>query len=173
MMTMYWNPESDLEQLFTAAFGLERTVRNNLPLDIRQSQEAFWIEASVPGFRPEDVEITVDENVLTIHGTRHPDETKVGYLQRERQLTSVHRHVSLPVQVKVEEITASFENGILTVMVPRAQKAQPKRIPVTITGREQARVIDAPAVTVAGVGHEEDSAARRTEASTPVKTAAE
>ncbi|MGA8015207.1 MAG: Hsp20/alpha crystallin family protein [Candidatus Dormiibacterota bacterium] len=149
-MALYWNPENNLDQLLTAAFGLERTARNNLPLDIRQTEEAFWIEASVPGFRPEDVEITLDENVLTIHGTRHPDETRGGYVQRERQLTSVHRHVGLPAQVKAEEITARFENGILTVMVPRAQRAQPKRIPVTLAEGQQTRVIDAPAPTVAG-----------------------
>jgi HSP20 family protein len=172
-MALYWNPGSDLDQLMTAAFGrIERTVHNNLPLDIRQTEEAFWIEASVPGFRPEDVEITLDENVLTIHGTRHPDETRGGYVQRERQLTSVHRHVGLPAQVKAEEITASFENGILTVMVPRAQKAQPKRIPVTMAGREQSLVIDAPAMTVAGVP-EEDPGAERSEGSTPVTTSAE
>ena len=150
-MAMYWNSESNLDQLLAAAFGLERPVGNNLPLDIRQTEEAFWIEASVPGFRPEDVEITLDENVLTIHGTRHLDETRGGYLQRERQLTSVHRHVGLPAQVKAEEITARFENGMLTVMVPRAQKAQPKRIPVTFPEGQQTRVIDAPAVTGAAV----------------------
>jgi HSP20 family protein len=146
-----WNSESDLDQLLTAAFGrLDRTVHNNLPLDIRQTEEAFWIEASVPGFRPEEVEITLDENVLTIHGARRPAETVGGYVQRERQLTSVHRHVALPAQVKAEEITARFENGLLTIMIPRAQKAQPIRIPVSMAGVDATRVIDAPAATVAG-----------------------
>ncbi len=158
-MALYWNPETDLDRLLTAAFGrFDPTVHNNLPLDIRQTEEAFWIEASVPGFRPEEVEITLDENVLTIHGTRRPTETMGGYLQRERQLTSVHRHVSLPAQVKADEITAHFENGVLTIMVPRAQKAQPKRIPVTMRGGDPTRVIDAPAVTVSG---------KRSEGSTP------
>ncbi len=158
-MALYWNPETNLDQLLTAAFGrFDRTAHNNLPLDIRQTEEAFWIEASVPGFRPEDVEITLDENVLTIHGTRHPSQTMDGYLQRERQLTSVHRHVSLPAQVKAEEITARFENGILTIMVPRAQKAQPRRISVTMARVEPTQVIDAPDVTVSG---------KRIEASTP------
>jgi HSP20 family protein len=158
-MGLYWNPETDLDQLLSAAFGrLDRTVHNNLPLDIRQTEEAFWIEASVPGFRPEDVEITLDENVLTIRGTRRPVETMGSYVQRERQLTSIHRHVSLPAQVKAEEITAHFENGVLTILVPRAQKAQPKRIPVTMAGGEPTQVIDAPAVTVAGT---------RSEGSTP------
>jgi HSP20 family protein len=97
-----------------------------LPLDIRQTQDAFYIEASVPGFRPEDVEITVGENVLMIRGIRPPaDETVRGsYVQRERQLSSVHRHVYLPVRVRAEEITASFDKGILTILGPREQKAE-------------------------------------------------
>ncbi|HVS42893.1 MAG TPA: Hsp20/alpha crystallin family protein [Candidatus Dormibacteraeota bacterium] len=147
-MALNW---SEVDQLFTNA-GYGRThmaehVVPNLPLDIRQTDEAFWIEASVPGFKPEDVEITLDENLLTIRGTpRQEDGAPRGrYVRRERQLSSVYRQVGLAAEVKAEEITASFENGVLSVMVPRAKKAQPKRIPVTMAGGEQAKVIDAPA----------------------------
>ena len=147
-MALNW---SAVDQLFSNA-GYGRThmperVVPNLPLDIRQTDEAFWIEASVPGFRPEDVEITLDENLLTIRGTpRQEDDARRGrYIQRERQLSSVYRQVGLAAEVRVEEITASFDNGVLTVMVPRAKKAQPKRIPVTMAGAEQPAVIDAPA----------------------------
>jgi len=141
---------SDMDQLFLNA-GFRRTlmperVVPNLPLDIRHTDEAFWIEASVPGFRPEDMEITLDENVLTIRGTplQEDDSLHGGFVQRERQLTSVYRQVGLAAEVRAEEITASFENGVLTIMVPRAKRAQPKRIAVTMAGVEQPRVIDAP-----------------------------
>ena len=60
---------------------------------------------------------------------------------RERERSSVYRQVGLCA----EDITASFENGVLSVMVPRAKKAQPKRIPVTMAGGEQPKVVDAPA----------------------------
>jgi HSP20 family protein len=151
-MTMNWNPWYDVNQLLAhgGAFGRtlmpERAV-HNLPLDIRQTDEAFWIEASVPGFRPEDMEITLDENVLTIRGTRPLEDETLhgGYVQRERHLGSVYRQVGLAAEVRAEEITASFEHGVLSVMVPRAKKAQPTRIPVTMAGAEQPRVIDAPA----------------------------
>jgi HSP20 family protein len=53
------------------------------------------------------------------------------YLRRERRSTTVFRQVGLPAEVRVDDITASFENGVLRITVPRAQKAQPKRIPVT------------------------------------------
>jgi HSP20 family molecular chaperone IbpA len=70
-----WNPWTDLfsmhDQLYNDALGRsmmsERTI-HTLPIDIRQSDDAFEIEASVPGFKPADIEITFDENVLTIRG---------------------------------------------------------------------------------------------------------
>ena len=63
----------------------ERTI-HTLPIDIRQSDAAFEIEASVPGFKPEDIEITFDENVLTIRGVRQENEVSRGaYVRRERQ----------------------------------------------------------------------------------------
>ncbi|MEO8898340.1 MAG: Hsp20/alpha crystallin family protein [Candidatus Dormibacter sp.] len=150
-----FNPWNDLfstqghaEQLLGDAFGrtlMRERLVHALPLDIRQTEDAYYIEASVPGFKPEDVEITFDESVLTIRAiSPQEDETKLGsYVQRERPLNSVQRHVHLPAQIRVEEITASFEYGILTIMVPREKKAQPTRIPVTMAV-EPKKVIDAP-----------------------------
>jgi HSP20 family protein len=139
-----WNPwgelfslQDQMDHLFSNAFSQavmpQGTPTATLPLDIRQTDEAYVIEASVPGFTPEEVEVTLDENVLTIRGERkqESDETKGGYVRRERRVASVFRQVGLPAEVKADEISASFENGILTVRVPRAQKAQPRRIEVT------------------------------------------
>lgn len=142
-----WNPWGELfslhdqmDQLLGDVFG--RTVMPSgvsapalpatLALDIRQTDEAYTIEASVPGFSPEEVEVTLDENVLTIRGEhrQEADDSAGGYVRRERRATSVFRQVGLPAEVKGEEISASFRNGVLTVSVPRAQKAQPRRIAV-------------------------------------------
>jgi len=153
-----WNPWSELmtlhtqmDQLFDEAFGgVVAAPRNGgtltLPVDIRQSDEAYVIEASVPGFAPDDVEVTVDQNVLTIRGNRNQEseEKRDGWVRRERRTGSVYRQVQLPAEVRADEITAAFENGVLTVTVPRAQKAQPKRIPVTPGAPAEPKVIDAP-----------------------------
>ena len=141
MVINRWNPWNEVfsahEQLYTDALGrtlMPERLMHTLPLDIRQTDDAFMIEASVPGYRPEDVEITFDDNVLTIRGTRHEDEDMRGaYVRRERNAHSVYRQVGLPTEVKTDEITASFDNGVLTITVPRAQRAQPKRIPVVAT----------------------------------------
>lgn len=160
-----WNPWSELfslhdqmDQLFNEAFGSYVAPRRNgggnggaepamtLPIDIRQTDEAYVLEASVPGFAPEEVEVTLDQNVLTIQGThrQESEETRGGFIRRERRTGSFHRQVALPAEVRADEISASFEHGVLTVTVPRAQKAQPKRIPVAAGAPAESRVIDAP-----------------------------
>jgi HSP20 family protein len=154
MALVRWNPwgeldtlHSQMDQLFQQVFG-EQLARNggdtvSLPVDIRQTDNAFVLEASVPGFRPEDVEVTFDNGILTIKGERSDEaERKEGdYVRRERRAASVYRQVSLPSEVEAERISAGFENGVLSITVPRTPKAQPKRIPVA-TGRPN--VVEAP-----------------------------
>jgi HSP20 family protein len=96
----------------------------------------------VPGFNPEDVEVTFDEGVLTITGRRNSTETTKGatYVRRERRATSVFRQVGLPAEVRAEDIKASFENGVLSIEIPRAQKSAPQRIPVTT--RKPERIVE-------------------------------
>jgi HSP20 family protein len=144
MAVVRWNPWTDLFDLHTqldklvqpaahsaSRNGIEYTT---LPVDIRQTDAAFVVEASVPGFSPDDVEVTFDDGALTITGRHNSSETTkdATYVRRERRTTSVFRQVGLPADVRAEDITASFENGVLRIEIPRAQKAQPKRIPVTV-----------------------------------------
>jgi HSP20 family protein len=144
MAVVRWSPWSDLFDLHTQldhAFQAPATASRNgveytsLPVDIQQTEAAFIVEASVPGFKHSDVEVTFEDGVLTIAGKRTTSETAkdATYLRRERRTTSVFRQVGLPAEVRADDITASFENGVLRVTVPRAQKAQPKRIPVTVS----------------------------------------
>ncbi|MFN2451425.1 MAG: Hsp20/alpha crystallin family protein [Candidatus Dormibacteria bacterium] len=164
MALVRWNPWTDLfalhdqmDQLFGQAYGAEAGARSGngggadgswmtLPVDIRQTEQAFTIQASVPGFRPDDVEVTVEDGVLSIRGRleERSEGRESGWVRRERRLGSFHRQIGMPAEVRAEEISAEFENGVLTITVPRAQKAQPKRIPVTAgTKRSQGKVIDA------------------------------
>jgi HSP20 family protein len=146
MAVVRWNPWNDLFDLHTQLDHLFQpgshatTSRggveySSLPVDNQQTDDAFIVEASVPGFNPGDVEVTFEDGVLTIAGRRTTSETArdATYLRRERRSTSVFRQVGLPAEVRAEDITASFENGVLRVTVPRAQKSEPKRIPVTVS----------------------------------------
>ncbi len=135
-----------------AAVAGSRPQAVSLPLDIRQTDQAFVIEASVPGFRPEQVEITVEQGILTIQGQRPQEEPKDGvYLRRERGLQAFFRQLTLPGDVREEGIAARFEHGVLTVTVPRAESAQPRRIQVQSSAALPAPgVVDAPAVGAGG-----------------------
>lgn len=134
-----WNPWGELfdlttqvDQLFNTRQGNGNSVFRSLPVDIRQTDTEFLIDASTPGYKPDEVEVTVDGDVLTIRGRHSVESEDKGeqYLRRERRLSSVYRRIGLPAEVRADEISATFENGVLHVTVPRAQKAQPRRIPV-------------------------------------------
>ena len=153
MAVARWSPWNDLfdlhnqvDQLFQSLAEPAKTNAGatefmNLPIDIGQTDGEFVIEASVPGFKPEEVEVTFEDGVLTIKGERREQqEKKEGhYVRRERRMASVYRQIGLPAEVRADEIRASFENGVLRITVPRAKKAEPKRIPVTPQsgGKEQ------------------------------------
>ncbi len=163
MALVRWNPWTDLfslhdqmDQLFSQAYRGEVAARAGngaaeeswmtLPVDIRQTEQAFTIQASVPGFSPEDVEVTVEDGVLSIRGrlSEGAERRESGWVRRERRLGSFHRQIGMPAEVRAEEISAEFENGVLTITVPRAQKAQPQRIQVTAgRTRSRGRVIEA------------------------------
>ena len=158
MAVARWSPWNDLfdlhnqvDQLFQSL--AEPTRGNggtaeyvNLPVDIRQTESEFVIEASVPGFKPEDVEVTFEDGVLNIRGqrTQEREQSEGQYVRRERRQASVYRQIGLPAEVRADEIKAGFENGVLLITVPRAQKAQPKRIPVTAQsgGEQHPKVIE-------------------------------
>lgn len=145
MTVIRWNPWGELftlhdqmDQLFQQVFG-ETPVREGdrylgLPVDVRQTDTGYVVEASAPGLRPEDVEVTFDNGILTIRGEHREessDEARGEYVRRERRTSSVFRQVSLPSEVDADRITAGFENGVLAVSVPRTARAQAKRIPVS------------------------------------------
>lgn len=145
-----WNPWNDLFDLHTQVDqlfqSLTDTPRSNgglaefssLPVDIRQTENEFIIEASVPGFTPDEVEVTFEDGVLNIRGQHtQQSEAKGEYVRRERRQSSLFRQVGLPAEVRAEEIRAAFTNGVLEVIVPRSQKAQPKRIAVTVGSGKQ------------------------------------
>jgi HSP20 family protein len=155
MALVRWNPWSDvftlqnqMDQLFQSTMPQPESRNGgehfSLPVDIRQSDEAFTIEASVPGFDPQKVEVTFEDGVLSIKGTYDDEHERSGdgYVRRERRTGSVYRQIGLPAEVRADEISAAFYNGVLTVTVPRAAKAQPKRIPVSSDTPAQANVVE-------------------------------
>lgn len=103
------------------------------PLDLYETDEAIVAQASLPGVKPEDVEITITGETLTIRGeTRHEEEEKKrNYYRQESWYGSFARSIALPSQVEADKAEAVFENGVLKLTIPKAEAAKPKTIKVT------------------------------------------
>ena len=103
-----------------------------LALDVAEQEDKYIVKASVPGIKPEDVEITLTDNVLTIKGeTKDEQERKEeNYHLRERRFGSFMRSIALPNSVDADKIEAVNEHGVLTLTLPKATAVKPKRIEV-------------------------------------------
>ncbi len=101
-------------------------------VDVLEEKDRIRIMAEVPGVKPEDVKISVEENVLTISGTKQQvAEEHTERVQRyERTYGSFQRTFTLPTTVAADQIKATYENGVLTVTLPKEEKAKPRLIPV-------------------------------------------
>lgn len=101
-------------------------------MDMYETDEAVVVKVSVPGVKPEDVEVSVVGDTLTIRGEiKADDKVENGqYLCREMAHGRFARSVSLPGLVQADKATADFQNGILTVEIPKAEEAKPKTIKV-------------------------------------------
>lgn len=101
-------------------------------MDVMEQGDNLVVKASLPGVKPEDVNITVENNVLTIKGEMREDreEGEGRYHHRERRWGSFQRSVLLPSDVDAQACDASFEHGVLTIKLPKSEQAKAKRIPI-------------------------------------------
>jgi HSP20 family protein len=136
------NLHTQMDRLFDEVVQDSRTagpVAALLPLDIKQTEKDVVIAASLPGFKQEEVEVTIEDGVLTIQARRQDSvESNDGYLRRERHWGSFYRQVALPWEVKADEARASFDKGVLTLTIPKAPSAQPIKVQVNTPEAQQA-----------------------------------
>ena len=127
----------DMFEAPTGPSGPASTFR--LPVDISQTDSSYVISGPVPGFKPEDVEVTVSSNVLSIHAKRREEKSdkKGNYLRREVIYGDFERQIALPNDAKSDNVNATFDNGLLKIEVPRTPQAQPQRIEVRSESQKQ------------------------------------
>ncbi len=102
-----------------------------LPLDVYEEGPDVVVKASLPGVRPEDVELNVSRDTLALKVESKAEEVKEeSYYRRERRPGSLRRVVSLPVGLSAEKADARFEHGVLTVRIPKAEEARPRTIKI-------------------------------------------
>ncbi|MFZ1081900.1 MAG: Hsp20/alpha crystallin family protein [Candidatus Kryptoniota bacterium] len=100
--------------------------------DVIENKEAYVIKAELPGVNRSDVKITLNENVLTIKGEKkqEKEENEKNFHRVERSYGSFERSFTLPIGVKSDKIDAAYKDGILTIILPKAEETTPKEIEV-------------------------------------------
>jgi HSP20 family protein len=140
-----WDPFQDMlslreamNQLMEESYVRPAAGRNGqsfVPaLDMSETEEGYLVEAAVPGLKPEDLEITVENNVLTLKGEtrQQAEDKKRNYHRIERRFGSFQRTIGLPTTVKADAIKASLSDGILRLEIPKAEEVKPRKISVNV-----------------------------------------
>ncbi len=145
MSILRWDPMEDLYSLRRGmsrlveesplSSGVPRVLRSEdrelrLPLDAYATSEEIVITAAVPGLGPDDVEVTLEADTLTIRGEFRAPLQNVDYLFQERAYGRFRRSVTINVPIEADRAEAKFDKGILTIILPKAAEARPKHIEV-------------------------------------------
>jgi HSP20 family protein len=148
---MRWDPFQDLRSaqdemaqmspMLAHALGLHARQQGNdramttawaPALDISERKDAYLVTVELPGLKPEDLDITMEDGLLTIKGERQftSESSEQQFHRVERRYGAFRRSITLPAQVQADHIEATFDNGVLQIVVPKAEEAKPKRIQV-------------------------------------------
>jgi len=133
-MLVRWDPFEEMNRLhdhFLGGRGLSKQAFQ-VAVDIREEDDAFYVDAEVPGLAAEDVKVDIEKNVLTLSGERKVEKEEVDgtYRRVERQYGSFTRSFTLPETVDTENITADLKEGVLALRLPKKDAPTPRSISV-------------------------------------------
>ena len=146
MVLQRWDPLFDIGRMHRSMDRFWRVFPRNpayingrdgtkwsIPLDAYEEGDNLVVRASLPGVNPEDIDVTVEDRILTISGSTKVDEKRDedGYLLRERRTGSFYRTVRLPETVDATKGEPHYENGILTITLPKVEAKKAKHLTVT------------------------------------------
>ncbi len=123
-----------LEESFVGPrWGLQAEAKS-LALDVYETDDNIVVTAAVPGVNPDDIEISITGDMLTIKGeTRSEEKVEEGaYIRQERRYGSFQRSLTLPTEVQVDEAAATFEHGELKLTLPKREEVKPKSIKISV-----------------------------------------
>lgn len=132
----YAELRQELDNLFDGFFGrdlggLFRGVRPYPALNVWEDDEKLYAEAEVPGMGMDNLEILIRGNELTVKGHRQPAEgNDFVYHRRERGTGEFSRHLTLPAEVDADRVEAALKDGVLTIVMPKSEKARARKITV-------------------------------------------
>ena len=150
MTIVRWEPfrelsslQTEMNRLFNAAFdtsgpGNGGTRRWAPAMDLLETDEHFVLRADLPGMTESDVNIELEDNILTVSGERkaeHEDKRE-GFYRVERAFGAFSRSLTLPKGIDGEAVTAAFDNGVLEVRIPKPEQRKPRKITIGSAGEE-------------------------------------
>lgn len=146
MAVLRWDPwgevmslQRDVNELFNRSFGSTRAGALVPPIDAFRTDEALIVRMELPGMSPDDVDISVQDGVLTVSGERRVEGVADdAWLRRERPVGAFERSFTLPEGTEPEKIAASFDVGVLELYIPHPPERQPRRITIAAGGERSA-----------------------------------
>ena len=127
------NAANDFDTFFDDMFGNWGIKNSAIPtVNVYEETTAFYVEAELPGYTAEDVNIHVEKHVLHISSEKTAKKEERKYILRERTFVKFDRAFTLPEGIDEDSIDAEFSNGILTIILPKKPVEQPKKIAVKI-----------------------------------------
>jgi HSP20 family protein len=155
MALIRWEPirelntiQSEMNRLFNTLFesphpgngGAAHTRRWIPAMDLVEAEDHFVLRADLPGLTEQDVNIELEDSVLTISGERKAEheERKEGYYRVERSSGSFSRTLTLPEGVDPDSVRATFENGVLEVKIPKPEQRKPRKVAISVGARPAA-----------------------------------
>jgi HSP20 family protein len=146
MALVRWEPVT-MNRLFNNLFdtptgGVAANRRWIPAMDLAENADAYVLRADLPGLTPDDVKIEFENRVLTISGERKDEQRSEdnGWVRVERSFGSFRRSLTVPAGVDPDAITAAFDNGVLTVTVPKPEQAKPHRVQIAVEGKATPQV---------------------------------
>jgi HSP20 family protein len=152
MALIRWEParelnslQSEMNRLFNTFFdtptgsAANGGVRRWVPaMDLVETEDHFVLRADLPGLGEDDVDVTLEDNVLTVSGDREAEHEsrKEGYYRVERATGSFQRSLTLPEGVDPDGIEASFDKGVLEVRIPKPEERKPRKVAISVGGGE-------------------------------------
>lgn len=123
--------QHDMNRLFEG-YNNRRQASSYPAMNVWANQDGLLVTTEVPGVRPEDIDVSVVGDTLTLSGERRPDEMNENgrYHRQERGYGKFVRTLQLPYPIKVDHIEATFRNGVLNINLPRAEEDKPRKITV-------------------------------------------
>jgi HSP20 family protein len=144
MMLMRTDPFRELDRLTQQVFGANGTLARPavMPMDAWREGDTFHVEFDLPGVNPDSIDLDVERNVVTVKAERPARSGDAEMIAAERPRGVFSRQLVLGDNLDTEHITAGYDTGVLTLLIPVAEQAKPRKIAIASTGQDR-QAIDA------------------------------